>query len=439
MTRSRRNERSPSQTPFSRLQIGSALGVIALFSSTLAVWGALAPLGSAVVAPGILSVESNRKAVQHFEGGIIGRVLVREGDSVKRGDVVIELRDISATASVERLKSQYFEALASVARLTAERDGAGQLTFPESLMQQTADPAARGAMAAQRRIFASRRDLQTQSLAVIDRRIERYREEISGLTRQLQALKSQRDLAVQEERDAATLFEKQLVRKQRLVDAQRRVAQVDERTSALASQQAQAHQQLAEQELKKTELTSEALNTIMEEIRAQQARALQLSGEVAAAEDVLARTRVRASIDGTVVGLQVHSRDGVIRPGQTLMELVPASDDLVVEARVRPEDVQEVRAGLPATVVLNTLTRRYHQPLKGAVMLLSADRLMDPLTGRPYYLARISLDPESVTPADTRLLAGMSADVFISTGERTPLTYLLQPLSRSFHRGMREN
>jgi HlyD family type I secretion membrane fusion protein len=306
-------------------------------------------------------------------------------------------------------------------------------------MQQTADPAARGAMAAQRRIFASRRDLQQQSLAVIDRRIERYREEIGGLTKQLQALKSQRDLAVQEERDAATLFEKQLVRKQRLVDAQRRVAQVDERASALVSQQAQARQQLAEQELKKTELTSEALNAIMEEIRAQQARALQLSGEVAAADDVLARTRVSASIDGTVVGLQVHSRDGVIRPGQILMELVPASDDLVVEARVRPEDVQEVRAGLPATVVLNTLTRRYQQPLKGAVMVLSADRLIDPLTTRPYYLARISLDPESVTPADTRLLAGMSADVFISTGERTPLTYLLQPLARSFHRGMREN
>jgi HlyD family type I secretion membrane fusion protein len=163
-----------------------------------------------------------------------------------------------------------------------------------------------------------------------------------------------------------------------------------------------------------------------------------LSRELVAAQDMLQRTRIEAPIEGTVVGLQIHSRDGVIAPGQTLMEIVPLSDDLVVDARVRPEDIEDVQTGLEARVVLNTLSRKFSQPLSGKITQVSADRLIDKLTGRPHYHVRVSLDPASLQPGETKLLAGMSADVFIRTSDRTPFAYLTAPLVRTFHRGMRE-
>lgn len=434
------DEKQVRAQPFSKRHMTFAFALMVGFSLSLIAWSGLAPLGSAVVAPGVVGVESNRKAVQHLEGGIVGRILVRDGDKVRRGDVVIEMRDVATLATVERLKSQYYEALAAAARLTAERDNTRDIAFPDVLMRAGIDePVAGAAMTAQRRILQSRRDLQRQTLAVIDKRIDRLREEIDGLRRQVLALIQQQKLAEQEEKDAVLLFEKQLIRKPRVVEAQRRRAQLDERRSALDSNIAQVEQQINEQDLKKTEFQSGNLNAVMEEIRARQARAHELSRELTAAQDVLARSRIRAPIDGVIVGLQVHTRDGVIAAGQTLMEIVPTSDALVVDARIRPEDIQEIRAGLPASIVLNTLSRRYNQPLKGRLETVAADRVVDPLTGRPYYGARILLEPNAVVLGDVKLLAGMSADVFIQTGERTALAYLAAPLTRTFARGMREN
>lgn len=431
--------RSAAVASFSHWHIVAGLGLMSTFTTAIVVWSSLAALGSAVVAPGLVSVETHRKAVQHLEGGIVGRILVKDGARVARGDVLVELRDVAIKSNVERLKSQFYEALATVARLTAERDGLAEIVFPESLSTIAADePVARSAMAAQRKIFESRRDLGGQKQAVFDKRIDRLEEERTGLRRQLEALEAQFSLNDQESKDAGALLDKQLIRKSRLTEIQRSRAQLEERRSALQGTLVQAEQQIAEIELRKSELQSSTLTSVVEDIRARQARAHELSRELVAAQDILQRTRIRAPIDGTVVGLQIHSRDGVIAPGQTLMEIVPMSDDLVVEARVRPEDIEDVRTGLTAQVVLNTLSRRFNQPLTGTINHVSADRLVDKATGRPHYQVRVSLDPTVLAPGETKLLAGMSADVFIRTGERTPLAYLTAPLVRTFYRGMRE-
>jgi HlyD family type I secretion membrane fusion protein len=405
----------------------------------MAVWSSLAALGSAVVAPGLVSVETHRKAVQHLEGGIVGRIHVKDGSRVARGDLLVELKNVASKSNVERLKSQFYEALAGAARLTAERDGLQEIVFPDSLVAIAADePVARSAMAAQVRIFDSRRDLTGQKLSVLDKRIDRLQEERNGLRRQIEAVEAQFALNTNEMTDATQLFEKQLIRKSRLTDVQRSRAQLEERRSALQSSLAQTDQQMTEMELRKSELLSSTLTSVVEEIRARQARAHELSRELVAAQDMLQRTRIEAPIEGTVVGLQIHSRDGVIAPGQTLMEIVPLSDDLVVDARVRPEDIEDVQTGLEARVVLNTLSRKFSQPLSGKITQVSADRLIDKLTGRPHYHVRVSLDPASLQPGETKLLAGMSADVFIRTSDRTPFAYLTAPLVRTFHRGMRE-
>lgn len=426
--------------PFTRRQLVCGVSVMGAFCLAMAAWSGLAPLGSAVIAPGIVSVESYRKAIQHLEGGIVGRILVKDGTRVRRGDVLVEMRDVAAVANVDRLKSQYYETLASASRLAAERDGQIEIAFPDALVKASIDePVAASAMAAQRKIFYSRRDLQNQKLSVLNKKIDRLREEGEGLRKQLEALDTQLALTEQESKDATALYEKQLTRKTRVIEVQRNRALLEERRSGLESSLAQADQQIAELELKKTELLSSTLATVVEDVRARQARAHEISRELIAAQDILTRTQIRAPIDGTIVGLQIYSRDGVIAPGQTLMEIVPLSDTLVVDARVRPEDIEEVRAGLPAQVVLNTLTRRYGKPIDGRLDSVSADRLLDKLSGRAFYMVRVALDPASIDPGDTKLLAGMSADVFIQTGDRTPLAYLAAPILRTLNRGMREN
>ncbi len=439
MSKKKANALDAASMPFSRFHILAGTGLVVTFTATMAVWSSLAALGSAVVAPGLVSVETHRKAVQHLEGGIVGRIHVKDGSRVARGDLLVELKNVASKSNVERLKSQFYEALAGAARLTAERDGLQEIVFPDSLVAIAADePVARSAMAAQVRIFDSRRDLTGQKLSVLDKRIDRLQEERNGLRRQIEAVEAQFALNTNEMTDATQLFEKQLIRKSRLTDVQRSRAQLEERRSALQSSLAQTDQQMTEMELRKSELLSSTLTSVVEEIRARQARAHELSRELVAAQDMLQRTRIEAPIEGTVVGLQIHSRDGVIAPGQTLMEIVPLSDDLVVDARVRPEDIEDVQTGLEARVVLNTLSRKFSQPLSGKITQVSADRLIDKLTGRPHYNVRVSLDPASLQPGETKLLAGMSADVFIRTSDRTPFAYLTAPLVRTFHRGMRE-
>ena len=434
-----REDKQDGQAPFARWQFIAALSLISTFCMILTTWSSLAPLNSAVVAPGIVTVEDQRKAVQHLEGGIIGRILVKEGSRVSRGEVLIELRDVSIKATVDRLKSQYFEALASAARLAAERDGLTEIAFPENIVTAADDdPSARAAIAAQRKIFDSRGELLRQKQSVLDKRIDRLAEERKSLQRQLEALAKQLELSDEESKDAAVLLEKRLLRKSRMLDIQRSRAGLEERRSSLQGALAQAEQQIAELELRKSELQSSTLTSVVEEIRSRQARAHELSRELTAAQDMLNRARIRSPIEGIVVGLQVHSRDGVVSPGQTLMEIVPVTDTLVVDARIRPEDIEDVRAGLDADIVLNTLSRRFTQSIKGRLINVSADRLVDKLSGRPFYLARVSIDPTSLRQGDTKVLAGMSADVFIKTGERTPLSYLVAPLARTVARGMRE-
>ncbi len=434
------NKQRNEPPPFARIQIMAGVTLVVTFLSVMTAWSSLAPLSSAVVAPGIVGVETHRKAIQHLEGGIVERILVKDGMRVKIGDVVIELRDVAASANVKRLRGQSFELAATIARLSAERDGVDRVEFPADLIRaaETEDDA-RSAITTQRRVFNTRRELQSRKLGVITKKIDRLKEEISGLGEQLQAIERQLVASRQEAVDAKTLFERRLARKSRMLDADRDNARLEERQSNLVSQKAQAEQQIVELELKKTELISAGSAEVAEDLRARQARSFEVARELVAAEDILARTRLRASIDGTIVGVQVHTRGGVVQPGQTLMEIVPLSDNLIVDARVRPEDIEEVRAGLSARVVLNTLTRRFSHPLAGRLENVSADRLTDQQTGRAYYAVRVQLDRIPLPAGESKVLAGMAADVFIESGERTLLGYLAAPLVRTFNRGMREH
>jgi membrane fusion protein, type I secretion system len=423
--------------PFSRRLIVIGFFNFGVFLAVLAAWSWLAPVKSAVIAPGLVSVDSYRKKIQHLEGGIIDQILVREGDLVKPGQLLVRMRDVAQAATVARLRAQYYEALAIAAQSAAERDGLEELSFPEELTSAE-HPAAVAAMAAQKNVFDSQLHHFEHTLSAFRQKTLQTEEEVRGLRGLLSSLEKQLKHFDSEVGDAQHLFTKDLMAKSKLSKLMRESEESRGERSKVTGQIAQKQQQILELELKMTELRSARVATAVERLREHQAKIYEFSQLLVAAEDVMRRTKVRSPIEGTVVDVQVHTRDGVIAPGQTLMEVVPAGDRLIVEGRLRPEDREEVRAGLETYVQLTTQGRRDPRPLRGRLESISADRLVDKDQQQPYYRVRINLDPASVQQQGVEVLAGMGADVFIQTGERTPIQYMLSPVVRSLDRGLRE-
>jgi HlyD family type I secretion membrane fusion protein len=426
-----------ADAPFSARLIGGALLIVFGFVALAAVWLAGAPISSAVIAPGIVSVDTHRKLIQHLEGGIIDQIRVKNGDHVLPGQVLVKLQDVAAATHVARLQAQYAEALALIAQATAERDGATEISFPEELRALHAGPAADTVMATQTQVFHSRRELVEHTLSVLRQKVLQSEEQVVGLDGQLAAVREQVNLFDQEIADAEKLFKSELLRKSKLLSLYRERAQLQGKASELRSEIASTRQKILEFQLKSIELRGARITQAVEVYRAQSQRAYELSRSLQAAEDVLRRTEIRSPIEGTVVNLQVHTTDGVVSPRQTVMEIVPSGDELVVEARIRPEQREGLRAGLKAQVQLASMNPRERQPIAGVLESVSADRLIDQRTGTPFYLVRVLLD-DAFKTQHTELVPGMGADVFILTGRRTPLQYLADPILRTAERGFRE-
>jgi HlyD family secretion protein/epimerase transport system membrane fusion protein len=427
-----------SARPFSAQLIAGAVLVVVGFVTFAAIWLTSAPVSSAVIAPGIVSVDTHRKLIQHLEGGIIEEIRAKNGDHVLPGQVLIKLRDVAAATEVARLRAQYAEALALAAQAAAERDGATKISFPEELRVLPAGSAVEAVMATQTQVFHSRRELVEHSLSVLRQKILQSEEQVVGLDGQLTAVREQLRLFELEITDAETLYKSQLLRKSKLLSLHRERAQLQGKASELRAQIASTREKILEFQLKSTELRGTRITQAVEAYRSQSNRAYELSRSLQAGEDVLRRTEIRSPIEGTVVNLQVHTTDGVIRPGQTVMEIVPTRDELVVEARILPAQREEVKAGLDAFVQLTAMNPRERQPISGVLESVSADRLLDQRTGTPFYLVRVLLDRASIKAQGAELVPGMGADVFIQTGRRTPLQYLADPILRTLDRGLRE-
>ncbi len=415
------------------------LAVVFLFFGVFGAWAALAPLQSAAIAPGVVSVDSSRKTVQHLEGGIVGEIRVREGDEVQAGQILIKLDEVQAMATSELLRGRLITAASLQARLEAERRGKDQIEFPDWLAAETEDATAKEVMAAQYSIFEARREALSGQVAILNQRIAQFDEEIGGLEGQIAAEDRQIRLIAEEVRDLQQLVKKGLARRPRLLELERQAAEIQGSRHQNQARLARVRQQIGEAKLRISELKTQRDNEIVEELREVQSELLDLTERMRAASDVLARTEIRAPISGTVVGLQVHTAGGVIAPRERLMDIVPSEDSLIVEARVNPIDIDVVRQGLPARVIFSAFSQRNQLPLDGIVTSVSADSLLDDRSGESYYLARIALTGDFRAVLDgAELTPGMQADVIIVTGERTALQYLMKPLVQSFNRALRE-
>jgi len=413
-------------------------GIAVLFFGVFGAWAAFAPLESAAVTRGVISVETQRKTIQHLEGGIVGEIRVRDGDEVAADQILVVLEDTQTRATLELLQGRQRAARSLEARLTAERDHLTAIAFPAEL-GDSADATVDELKRAQINIFNGRRRSIAGQTAIMEQRIKQIEEEISGLEGQTAAQAEQLALTNDEIASNQKLVAEGLSSRTRLLELQRELAEVTGLRSQNVAAIARAHQSIDEARLQITELTTNFINAAVQELGIVQNELLDLTEQIRAAQDVLRRTVIRAPMAGTVVGLQVHTVGGVVTPGQTLLDVVPKGDRLVVEAFVDPNDIDVVHVGLPAQVRLTALTQRNLAPLEGHVTRVSADRLVDERTGAAYFLARVELDDGSTELNGERLYPGMQAEVMIVTGERTTLDYLSRPIVDSLNRAFREN
>lgn len=425
--------------PSVRGPVLAGLGVFVAFFGGLLVWSYVAPLVSAAIAPGSVIVETNRKTVQHLEGGIVKEILVRDGDRVRAGQPLVLLEETQARAQVKILHSHQATMMARQARLIAERDDRADVVFPDSLVGKRDEPRLVEAMQSERTIFKARRREMRDQLNILHKQIDQLEEQIKGFKGQIASETRQLRLLSEEIRAVKLLFEKGHAAKPRLLELQRRAAEVEGGRSENRARIGDAKERIAERRLRISELRSVRMNESVEQLAEVQKELIDLWEKLRAAEDVASRTVVRAHIAGTVVGLRIHSTGGVIKSGEPLLDIVPIDDRLVIDARVAPEDIDVVRQGLDARVRLTSYNNRSVSPIMGKVTSVSADSMIDDRTGNVYFLARIALteDPQTVL-GDASLYPGMPAEVMIVTGRQTVIEYLLRPLTQYFERALRE-
>lgn len=417
--------------------ISGALIVTAFFGG-FGAWAVLAPLDSAAIAAGQVGIDTRRKTIQHLEGGIVGAILVREGDAVERGQALIELDDTRARASRKLLDGQWGAAKAMEARLIAERDGFADVAFPDALAQRSSEIDVSRILEGQLNIFTARKDAVTSQTRILGQQVAQMREEIEGLGAEITAQTTQLNL-IAEERDAVqALLKKGFARKPRLLALQREAAEIEGRRAQNRAAIARAKQSIGETKLRIQDIHTARHSEVVEELREVQAQLVDLAERINAAADVLKRTVVYAPVSGVVVNLQVATQGGVIGPGEPLMDIVPSNDKLVIEARVKTTDIDIVHPGLPAQVRLTSFNQRTTPVLEGIVERVSADSMVDERTGEAYYLTRINLTEDSRLPDSLILQPGMPAEVMIVTGNRTLVEYMVKPIRESLSRAFRE-
>jgi len=401
------------------------------------IWSVVAPLDGAAHAPGTVIVRSNKQLVQHLEGGIVSEIRARNGDVVKAGDPLLILDNTQSLAQLEIANAQYIALRALEARLIAERDKLDEIVFPPELASSDAN--SRAEIASQQQLFLTRRASLAGSVEVLEQRIGQLQSQLQGL----RALKeSKEDLAKsfdEELRDISALLAEGFADKNRLRELERQAALLRGEAAELTASISSTEIQMGETRLQILQLEREFQNDVATQLADTQTRVKDAYERVTALRDIVVRTVITAPVDGVVNGMQIHTVGGVVPPGTALAEVVPQNEELVIEARVSPIDIDRVAEGQEAMIRFSAFSRSV-PTIFGSVANVSADAFYDQNTGASYYTARIEVTPEGLAElGDLTLIPGMPAEAFINTGSRTFMQYLLKPLTDSLARSFIED
>ena len=438
--RAPRKQRPPSLPPSNpRGAIITGFVVIALAFGGFGTWAALASLESAAIAAGVVVVESERKSVQHLEGGLVKDILVRDGDRVEKGDVIIRLEDTHAKAMHEIVRAELDAARAEKARLVAERDERDAIEFPDDLLARTPIAKVNEVLEGQRHLFNARRSALDGQVAILEQSVAQFREEIAGLEAQQQARERQLVILGDELQGLKKLLREGNVPRNEVLAYERRIAELSGEKGRFKADVSRAEQGIGEARLRISQIRKASREDVVAKLREIQERIFGLEERLVAAEDVLRRTEIRAPSTGIVMGMRTHTTGGVIAPGDELLQVVPVGDRLVIQARVDPVDIDDVSVGQEASVRLTAFKLRSTPIIVGTLRNLSADTLVDEHSGTPYYLARIEVSKEELARlGNLKLQPGMPVETLIRTGARTALGYMLSPLTDNMDLAFKE-
>ncbi|BCM17505.1 HlyD family type I secretion periplasmic adaptor subunit [Mesorhizobium sp. J8] len=400
---------------------------------------AVTELSGAVIASGTLVVDSSVKKVQHPTGGVVGQILVREGDAVRSGDVLVRLDETVTRANLAIVTRDLDEFEARLARLEAERDGQEKISFPPSLTSRPDNPAKASAMAGEQSLFEFRRQARAGQKAQLEERIAQLSEESSGLTEQRVAKSQEIELIGIELESVRSLWRQKLVSIDRLTALERDAVRLKGEHGQLTASIAQAKGRIVETRLQIIQVDQDLRKEVATELRDVQSKISEFVERRVSAEDQLKRIDLRSPQDGVVHQLAVHTVGGVIAPGEVVMLIVPVADDLTVEARIAPQDIDQLKLGQEAGLKFSAFNQRVTPELNGNVKEIAADLSLDERSGAGFYSVRIGIArPELKKLKGLTLAPGMPVEVFFSTGNRTMLSYLVKPLADQIDRAFRE-
>jgi membrane fusion protein, type I secretion system len=403
-------------------------------------WSLLADLDSAVIASGFAVVDSHRKTVQHLEGGILHELLVREGDVVRAGQPLAILDTTQADAQLGQLTSQLITVEARLARLRAEQQGLRAVEFPSSLTEQRDVELVSEALETQRKLFEARWRAYDSSIGIIRKRIQQYTEQIASSQSQAVAVEKRLDLMEEDLKNVAFLYERGYERRPRMLELQRNVQELRGQQAQLRGAIAAAQQSIAGAEMEIVNLGDARQAEVAKELQDLRAQQADLADRIRAARDIRERQQIISPQDGVVTDLRLVTPGGVIGSGQPLMDIVPVDDELIIETRIHPDDIDVVHPGLPAQVRLTAFKRSTTPTIEGEVTYVSADMLTDPRNGETYFLSRVTPSPQSLSRWQKQLTItpGMPAEVMIATGERRAFEYFLTPFKERMTHASRE-
>lgn len=418
------------------------VGLLALAAlvAGLVLWGTGARISGAVVAGGQVEVQQQRQVVQHPDGGVVARIAVSEGMTVAAGDLLIALDGTLLQSELAIVEGQYFEILARRGRLEAERDEAEAPDFPDELTQGAqAQPALASLIEGQMRLFRSRRETLRQSLGQLAAQSEQIGSEIAGIDAQMQALSAQGALIAQELRDQRNLLDRGLAQASRVLALEREAARLEGELGALQAQRAAAQIRRTEIGIQRLRLGAARREQAETELRDLGYRELELAERRRALAERIARLEIRAPVAGVVHNMQVTTPRSVVRGAETLLYLVPQDRPLQIGARIATTNVDELQIGQAVLLRFSSLSARITPDITGRLERVSADALTDPATGAPYYRVEIAIPPDALALLEgVVLLPGMPVEIYIRTSERSPLAYLMKPLTVYFNRAFRE-
>jgi len=429
---------SPAQGSIRRYVV-FGLAVVTLLAGGVGGWAAMTEISGAVIAPGFLVVDSHVKDVQHGTGGVVGDIFVRDGDHVKAGDLLLRLDPTIPVANHAVVAKALDQLTVRRARLDAERAGKDAIVFPREIMERSDDPDVSEALAGERQLFDTRRWARAGQKSQLEERIAQLEREIEGYTAQAGSKAREIELVHIELAGVRDLWNKKLISIDRLTAMEREAARLEGERGQLVAAEAQAEGRIAEIRLQIIQIGLDLSTEVNRELREIDAKSGEYVERKVAAEDQLDRIDIRAPQDGVVQQSIAHTVGGVVKAGEEIMQIVPTSDSLTVEAKIAPRDIDQLWAGQAASLRFSAFSQRTTPEINGTVERISPDIATDERSGLSYYTVRISTTRnETARLGEVKLVPGMPVESFIKTQDRTVMSYFVKPLSDQIARAFRE-